>query len=536
MLSWVIRGAEVIDGTGGRRFSADVGIAGGRIVRLGRVGDGEVPPAERVVEGEGLVVTPGFIDAHSHSDLTLPVHNHAESSLCQGITTEVAGSCGWSLAPCKAETQRAVLRNLLRSLTGIGPKDLRLAWHSFGEYAAYLSNRGIGTNLYPVLGQSLLRAHVVGTGKRKATPAEIAAMKAMLKEAMMEGCRGLSTGRSYRPGGSADTDEIVALAEELRPFDGIYTSHIKNESAESLDAVREVIEVGRRAGVKVQVSHHKSVGPASKGLVNESLSLLERARAEGVDINCDVYPYAFAQVFLLRDGLVPHWRNLSAEKVKARLADPEHRAGLRARAEKNKAGDLTQKGADYLLVAAPGAERLEGLDLAEVAGESGTDVLDACCDILLKSDLEARIAAVMDEGDVQTVLRHPLTMVGTDAFAIDGEMPGSVPLHPRHYGTFPRVVGHYARDTGLFDLETAVFKATGLPAAKLGLSDRGTLREGNWADLVLFDAAAIADRATGKHPTLRPEGIRAVFVNGEIAYAAGAPKGVLAGRVLLARR
>ncbi len=536
MLSWVIRGALVVDGTGNPRFAADIGIAGGRIARVGRIGDGEAASGTQVVEADGLVVSPGFIDAHSHSDLTLPVHNHAESSLCQGITTEVAGSCGWSLAPGKAETQRSVLRNLLRGLTGIGPRDLKFTWFSFGEYGAYLMKRGIGTNLYPVLGQSLLRAHVVGTGKRKATPAEVAAMKAMLRDAMAEGCRGLSTGRSYRPGGNADTDEIAALAAELAPFDGIYTSHIKNEAAELLDAVREVIEIGKRAGVKVQVSHHKTIGPENKGKVNESLALLEAARGEGVDVSCDVYPYDFAQVYLLRDGLVPQWRNVAPQTVKARLADPAQRAALKAKAAGSKVAGMTAKADSYLLVAAPGAERLEGLDLAKVAEATGQDPLDACCDLLLATDLRARIAAVMDEEDVRTVLRHPLTMVGTDAFAIDGEMKGDTPLHPRHYGTFPRVVGHYARDISLFSLETAIHKATGLPAAKLGLDDRGVIREGNWADLVVFNAATVVDRATGKDPTLRPEGIKAVFVNGEQAYRDGRPAAALAGKVLLAKR
>jgi N-acyl-D-amino-acid deacylase len=535
MLSWVIRNAEVVDGAGGESRRVDVGIKDDKIARIGEIAPAEMPPAERVLDAAGSVLSPGFIDMHSHSDLTLPTHKYAESSLCQGITTEVAGSCGWSLAPVKDETQRGVLRGLLKGLTGISSRDLKFAWHSFAEYAAYLAKQGTGTNLYPVLGQSLLRAHVVGKAKRTATPEETAAMRAMLREAMREGCRGLSTGRSYLPGGNAPTEEIVALCEELPAFDGIYTSHIKNESTSMLDAVGEVITIGRMTGAKVQVSHHKVIGPANQGRVVESLALMDAARRDGVDITCDVYPYDFAQVYLLRDGLVREWRGVSEAKVMERLADPEYRAALRTKAGKGKGSELVGKPENYLLVDAPGAEQLEGLNLEEVAKRLGGDVVDACSDLLVTTHLQAKIAAVMAEEDVQTVLRHPLTMVGTDAFAIDGVAPGTLPLHPRHYGTFPRVVGHYGRDLGFFSLSQAVHKVTGLPAAKLGLTDRGVLRVGAYADLVIFDADTILDLATGKLPTVRPSGISDVFVNGERAMAAGVLTKALAGKVLTGR-
>lgn len=532
MYSWVIKNAVIVDGSGGEGQRLDLAVAGDRIARLGTIEDGELPPPERVIDAKGKVVAPGFIDMHSHSDLTLPVHRYAESSLSQGITTEVAGSCGWSMAPVKDETRRGVLRGLLKGLTGISGRDLRFAWHSFAEYMDHLRGNGIGVNLYPVVGQSLLRAHVVGSAKRPATPEEVGAMRAMLREAMAEGCRGLSTGRSYLPGGNAPTEEIIALCEELPVFAGIYTSHIRNESDSLLEAVEEVVRIGTATGAKVQVSHHKVIGPANRGRVSESLAMMDRARADGVDVTCDVYPYSFAQVSLLRDGFVREWRNLGVDKVVVRLADDAVREALKAKAAKPGGGDLAAKAVNYLLVDAPGAEHLEGLTMADVVAKSGKHVVDAYCDLLLATGLQAKIAALMDEDDVQTVVRHPLTMIGTDAFAIDGVPPTTLPLHPRHYGSFPRVVGHYGRDLGFFSVPEAVHKVTGLPAAKLGLSDRGLIREGAYADLVVFDPDVIVDLATGKEPTLRPAGISDVFVNGERALAAGAGTGRLAGRVL----
>jgi N-acyl-D-aspartate/D-glutamate deacylase len=354
----------------------------------------------------------------------------------------------------------------------------------------------------------------------------------MLREAMREGCRGLSTGRGYLPGRHADTAEIVALARELRRSGGLYTSHVKSESDGLLDAVREVIDIGRRSGVKVQVSHMKAIGPSHFGRIAEALGLLERARESGVDVNCDAYPYDFTQVSMLRHSQFGFGPSSDPAHVMASLRDEGWRARLRKRLERGKSG-FSQRADRLVLVAVRGRADLSMVDLATAASREGREPLDFALDLLLGAELDVRVAARMSEDDVRQVLKHPLTMVGTDAFAIDGDPPTGLPLHPRHYGTFPRVLGHYARDVGLFGLPEAVYKMTGLPARKLGLSDRGTVAEGNWADLVVFDPRRVLDLATAAEPARRPAGIKAVLVNGEVAYQDGRPTGALGGKVLL---
>lgn len=566
MLDILIRGGLIVDGTGAAPRQADLGVAGGRIVAIGDLDGAE---SVEVYPAEGLAVAPGFIDLHSHSDLTLPSHPRATSSLVQGITTEVAGSCGWSLAPLKGETAQKVLKGLCQGLTGAVPPEIDpgadgdgdLAWYSFGEYLAYLEQRGIGVNLYPIVGQSLLRAHVVGGDRRRATTGELRAMEALLEACLDEGARGLSTGRSYAPGANAPTEEIVALARVVARRGGLYTSHIKDEGSGVVEAVEEAIRIGRESGVRVEVSHHKAVGRGNFGRVTETLGLMERARSEGVDVTCDVYPYAFAQVFSLLGAFsdVPG-SGLDAPdppeaEVRRVLARPEFREAavnelLKLAARTGKVPGPFATPAHYLVVAAGQDHDLAGLPLDQAlrlpeepaaaadASPGAPDpklvreAVDRVLDFILAQNLKVNIAAVMDEADVETVLRHPATMVGTDAFTLDRELDPRTPIHPRHYGTFPRVLGHYRRDRGLADLAEMVRKITALPARKLGISDRGLLARGLAADVVVFDPETIADRATGGDPYRLPVGLRLVLVNGRTALREGEVLGAQAGQIL----
>ncbi len=532
MYDLIIRGGTVIDGTGDPGRTADVAVNGGTIAAIGDLKDRET---RKSLDATGKAVTPGFIDMHSHSDLSLPVHNRAESSLLQGITTELIGSCGWSLAPLKQEIQETLVKGLFKALVGEDSlKRLDARWRSFGEYLSHLERIGIGVNVVPLVGQSLIRAHVVGREKRPPTRGEMAAMKDLLKASMDEGAFGFSTGRAYLPGGNADPEEVIELAKVIEAYDGIYTSHIKNEAEGLLDAVAEVVRIGRETGIKVEVSHHKAIGPANFGKVRDSLAMMEKARDEGVRINADVYPYAFAQVFRLAGSFAHDREDHDPQELTAALKDREKRAALRKKLEDaaKERGRAFMVGGNYLIIGAPGHRDLEGGTLDDGARKAGKDLFDFCADLLVEEEMKVHIAAHMNETDVRTVLKHPLVMVGTDAFAIDAPLGDDAPIHPRHYGTFPRVIGHYARDAKLLPLEEMVAKTTGRPAAKLGLTDRGRLKEGYAADLVVFDPAGIVDKATGLDPYAPPVGLDWVIVNGQVAVDHGRRTDVLSGRVV----
>jgi len=486
-------------------------------------------------------------------------HSRASSSLLQGITTEVAGSCGWSLAPLKAETARSVLRHLTRALLGEVPPQIDVAqeaeedeagrgsgpaWHSFGEYLAFLETQGLGTNLYPVVGQSLIRAHVVGLEPRRASAGELEAMKALLELCLEEGARGLSTGRSYLPGANAPAEEIIALAGVVARRGGLYTSHIKDEGSGLVEAVTEAIRIGRESGVRVEVSHHKAVGPANFGKVAQTLAMMERAREEGVDVTCDVYPYDFAQVFSLlgeMPGVRPDQPDDEVERV---LRSTQFRERAASRLADSVTGGRRPPGfvsspESYRIVACDGDRSPEGKTLAEVVDLKGLsdrgqarETVDRLADFLLEHDLRVDLAAVMSPDDVATVLGHPETLVGTDAFALDRRLEGRVPIHPRHYGTFPRVLGYYRARGVTGDLAATVHRLTAKPARKLGLVDRGLLARGMWADVVVFDPDRVADLATVADPYLPPRGLEWVLVNGEVAVRKGIVTETKAGAVL----
>jgi len=532
----VIKGGTVIDGTGKRGpFKADVAVRGRAIARIDAKGDLGPSDAREFIDASGLMVMPGVIDIHSHSDLSLPVHGNAASSLLQGITTEVVGSCGWSLAPCKKETIDTVLKGLVGALLGEEEfKAIDWEWRSFGEYLTYLKKRGTGTNVYPLVGQSLLRAHIVGTEKRPPTPGEVAAMQELLEQCLVEGGHGLSTGRSYLPGGHADTAEIIDLAAVVAAYGGIYTSHIKSEADQLIEAVQEVIDIADATGVKAQVSHHKAIGAQNFGKVKETLSMLEGASEDGLDVSCDVYPYDFAQVYQIWRSIGSALEISDGDKLKEAIKSQETRIKLKEKyaSEEEEGKGLIAGRDNYRIMSSPSQPGLAGKTLGQGAEDSGQDLVDFVCDLLLEDEFDLRVAASMDERDVQAVIKHPLTMISTDAFALDQELEGSVPIHPRHYGTYPRVLGHYARDIGLVDLTTMVHKVSGLPGRKLGLTDRGTLAVGNWADMVVFDAAEIGDRATANNPYSEPKGITAVVVNGSVAVRNGKVTGARNGMVI----
>jgi len=531
VLDLVLKNGTIVDGTGRPRFQTDIGILDGKIVALNDLSQAE---AVRSIDVSSLVVSPGFIDMHSHSDLSILSNPRAQSSISQGITTEVIGSCGWSMAPVKEETRRSVLEKLLKGLIN---KDAFESpdwnWNSFGQFMDAVEKAGTGVNLVPQVGQSLLRAHVVGTENRAASRGEIEAMKSLLKEAMEDGAWGMSTGRSYKPGGFASTDEITALARVVASYGGIYATHMKSEGDELFSAVEEVIHIAEQAEVRVEISHHKAVGKKNFGKVQRSLEMIDKARSRGLQIYVDVYPYEFAQVSsLIRLFPMELWGStfLSNEEIEEKLKDSSFVEKLKSSPELN----LTVKRAkNYLVMNAPSAPDLEGRILEDYVEEKGLNITDFLIDLMCNDGFSVHVAWPINEEDVHTVIRANFATGGTDAFTLDRPI-WPTPIHPRHYGTFPRIVGRFVRNK-LFSLEEAVKKCTWLPAKIMGIPNRGCIDIGFWADLVIFDPQKLTDTATAKDPYQRAVGIEYVLVNGKVALEKGEIKPVFSGKVLRRR-
>jgi N-acyl-D-amino-acid deacylase len=540
MLDTVIRNGTIVDGSGRPAVKGDIAIKDGKIASIGDLSEAK---AKAVLDATGLVVSPGFIDMHSHSDLSLMAHRRGESSLSQGITTEVVGSCGWSMAPVKEETRKSVLQGLLSGLVHKEAYDsLDWTWHSFSQFLDALGKGGIGTNVAPQVGQSLVRAHVVGTEKRDAAPGEVQAMKALVRQAMEDGAWGLSTGRSYRPGGFAPAEEVIELVKVVAEFGGIYATHMKSEGEELFEAVEEVISIAEKTGVKAEISHHKAVGRKNYGKVHRSLDMIENARRKGLQVTVDTYPYEFAQASsLVRMLPTEAWQKIrgnakaeggsgvpTAEEIGAFLKDKAVIEKIKGLPEVTSAAE---KIGNYVMLMSPSSPENQGKILEDIAAEKGESVLDTLADFIAADGLDVWAAWPISMDDVHTVIKADFAMGGTDGFNVDRPI-SPTPMHPRHYGTFPRIVGRFVTRDHLFTLEEAVRKCTRNPATVMGIQDRGMVEAGYWADLVIFDPAKLTDTATGVEPYLRATGIEYVLVNGKVALEKGTVKPVFAGQVL----
>ncbi len=515
MFDLIIKNGKLVDGTGSAWFYGDVAIQGQRIVEVGRLSS---QSAKRVIDAMGLVVAPGFIDSHSHSDEALLLNRKAESKILQGVTTEVIGQCGASAAPFIADNYDAELSTQLP------------AWQTMSQYLALLNNPGVAVNVIPLFGHANVRQRVMGMADRQATADELAAMCQLAKELMQQGAFGFSSGLIYPPSSYADTAELVAIAKAVAACGGIYTTHIRNENDRLLDAVREAITIGEAAGIPVHISHHKACGEANWGSVRDSLALVDIKRAAGVDITLDQYPYVATSTGL--KVIIPQWAHADGvEAMRQRVLDPE--LGVRIREEM-----LASKHRwDWMLVAACAKEenkQFEGKNIEEIAAMTEQSPLEAALALLLSEDFNVgMVRFAMCEEDVEYVMRHPLVMIGSDASALatTGPLSKGKP-HPRAYGTFARVLGHYVRERGILTLEDAVRKMTGLAAARFRLWDRGLLRPGCFADITIFDEDVVCDQATFVNPHCYAKGIDYVLVNGHVAVDQGRQTERLAGKAL----
>jgi N-acyl-D-amino-acid deacylase len=510
--------ARIVDGTGAPAFPGSVLVEGDRIADVFR-GDAASPHADAdVIDAGGRILSPGFIDVHNHSDVAPFVEPWMDSALRQGATTLVVGNCGASPWPPAGTPE-------LASLTGVSPEDLGPRWTTFGEYLDRLEEARPAVNVAALVGHGALRLEAVGQERRRPTDEELAAMRRMAAEAMEAGAVGLSTGLIYAPGMYAATDEVVAIAQSTAWFGGVYASHIRGEGERLVEAVDEAIEIGRRAGVHAHVSHLKCETELAWGRAEEIVAKFSGSS----DVSADQYPYtAWGSVL---SSLLPEWAPVS--ELPGLLRDPGERARLvRAVEEGEPAWQSSVKGVGWarIVVESTADERWNGSSLADIAAERGEAPVDSMIALLLRDPDTAVIGHAMHEADVRTILADPDIMVASDASAMSPEGPlGRYPVHPRNYGTFPRVLGPYVRD-GVLSLEAAVRKMTSRPAEVFGLADRGRIEAGMIADLVVFDPERVRDRAEFGAPHAYPDGIDVVIVNGDVAW--DRRRGQRAGRVL----
>ena len=520
-LTFLFRKAAVYDGTGATPVVADVGVAGDRIAFLGGA---EEARAHEILDCEGLTLAPGFIDIHSHSDHVLLAAPHAESKVLQGVTTEVGGNCGSSPGPMVD----AVRAEAELDLAEFG---MEVTWQTLGEFFDLLETGGIALNFACLVGHNNLRAAAMGYEQRPAWQDEIRAMRGLVAQAMREGAVGVSSGLVYQPGAAADAAELGEVCRPAAQMGGFYATHMRDEGAQLLESMQEALEVGKRSGCAVQISHHKASGEANWGLVEHSLALLDFARAAGMDATADQYPYTATSTGL--HVLLPEWvQEGGAEQAARRLADEGIRRRAAAELELRPREDW-----EHIRIAQVSTDEhrwAEGLTVTELARRLEMNEAQAVIELIVRERGHvALVRFAMSEQDVERVMRHPAVMVGSDAGAraTTGPLARGKP-HPRCFGAFPRVLGHYVRERRVIGLGEAIRKMTRLPARRLGLEDRGVLRRGAHADLVLFDSERIADRATYEDPIQPPVGIKGVWVNGRIVARDGELTGALAGRVL----
>jgi len=524
----LIINGHIVDGSGSPWFAGSVAVKDGKIADVGRLLNAT---ARRVIDAQGLVVAPGFIDLHSHSDRTLLVDGHAQSKIRQGVTTDILGEDHSAGPVPPGAGKNLATEGLIRD------------WTTLGEYFARLERQGISINIASYVGSGQVREVVLGNADRVPNPAELEKMKELVDQAMREGAIGLSSGLIYLPNLYAQTDELIELAKVAAKYGGIYTSHIRGEGAHWKRSVDEAIEISEKAGLPAHILHFKIDGKANWGQMSEQVKEVQAARDRGVDITANQYPY-IASMTDLETCIPPKYlAGTSADEVK-RLKDPKVRAEIRQAISTGLPGwEVNQVksvgGWHGVMVASlqkPENKKYEGKRMDEIAKLMGKDPVDALCDLLVSEGGEAgAIYFNMSDADVELAMKQPWVGIGSDGQAVTPEMTFEGRPHPRFYGTFPRVLGVYVREKHVLTLPDAVRKMTSLAAAITGLTDRGMLRPGMAADITLFDPATVIDKATFESPMQYPVGIPYVIVNGTVVIDQGQHTGAKPGRVLRGR-
>ena len=519
----LITNAQIVDGSGGAPRKGSIAIANGRIAAVGEVSG----TAGKTIDARGRTVAPGFIDMHSHSDMPLITDGNGQSKIRQGVTTEVIGESD-SVAPRKTASERA-------------------PWTDFNGYFAAIEKGGISPNLLSYVGTGTVRALVIGEDDKQASAKDISAMQEIVSSMMSQGAFGVSSGLIYPPNAFATVEELGEVAKAAKG--GLYASHLRYDGLKLRDGIEEAIAIGERGNIPVHIFHIKVTGQKNFGRMKEVIELVEAARARGIRVTADQYPYVASSTSLT--ATIPPWaQDGGNEKLIARLKDKRERARIRKEMENtNPSWENRYQSAgtwQNVQLASIGRTRggtndpaspnrqYEGMRVAEAAKQAGKDPFDFVFDLLIEERASVGcVYFIIDEADLALAMKQPWVAVGSDgsSLAVEGPLRAGVP-HPRNFGTFPRVLGRYVRELKVISLEEAIRKMTSLPASILGLADRGTIKEGQWADLVIFDPATVADKATFEDPFQYPVGIDTVLVNGTVVLDEGTHTNARPGKVL----
>jgi N-acyl-D-amino-acid deacylase len=521
MFDIVIKNGSIVDGTGKLIYRADIALKGDRIAKIGEI---EHKEANRCIDVKGLIVAPGFVDVHSHSDIDVLNSPYEPNKITQGITTEIAGNCGFSLFPILKERI-----NEFKAIMASYNKKGNIDWFDAEDYFNKVGKLGIGFNYVPLVGHGIIRVNAMGFSSEKANEEELEKMKMLVEKCMQQGVWGLSTGLGYMPGCFADTNELIELCKVVAKYGGIYTSHIRNQGEFLIESIKEAIEIGEESGVSVVISHIKAYGRKNWGKIDEAICLIEGARIRGVKIMCDFYPYTSASSTLSYE--LPKWLNeggmnkfiqrISSEDIRKKVMD-----------EMEALDEISWDKVTICEVKTDKNKQYEGKTVSEIAKILGKSDYDTVFDLIIEEKGAVNtVCEMMSEEDVKKIANYPYAALGSDAYAVpeNKEFKG----HPRNFGAFPRFLSRYVSDKKFISLEEAVRRMTSMPAKFFGIKNRGILKEGNYADIVIFDYSEISDEASVKEPMKFSKGIKYVIVNGKIQMDSSKLLKLPVGKVLV---
>ncbi len=524
----LLKNLVLIDGTGEERREGTILIKDEVIERIEE--KDFIMEVDEVIDLGGLVVAPGFIDIHSHADAYLFVNPLAEAKLRQGVTSEVSGNCGFGAFPVPTNPEKLKLFTELMTSLDFQFPEKGITWNDLSSFRERLKNEQLGTNILPLVAHGALRVSVMGSKQEKPTDQEMKEMISLLKENLEQGAWGFSTGLAYAPGSFAEFEEILELAKEVKRQDSFYTSHIRNEGDDVLQAIDEIIEIGRLSHCRINISHLKAMGVKNWYQADKLLNKIKDAKAEGIEVSADQYPYPASSTIL--GILVPKWANDGgAAKMCQRLQSEELRCSILAEIEANMEA---RGGADRIIIANCAKKYpipIEGRTIREIANQFGLSPVETIAKLIIDNTnaVMAIYLSIADE-DVEKILKDETIMVGSDGMI---NIVNPQYSHPRAFGTFPRILGHYVREKKTLSLERAIKKMTSLPAEKIGLKNRGLIKEGFIADLVIFDSETIIDKSTYINASQYPVGIESVMMSGKWIIKNGKLTGIKVGEILI---